>query len=81
MESENEALPPAGVSSDEEFQVSGKISDELALGQLPGINSKEEMDRRAADEETEFKKAMADNEALKSQLAELETDQITGEAE
>ncbi len=61
--------------------LSGKISDELALSQLPGIDSKDEMDRRAADEETEFKKAMAENEGLKSQLAGLETDQITGEAE
>ncbi len=61
--------------------LAGKISDELALSKLPGINQKEEMDRRAADEETEFKKAMAENEELRLKLAEVETNQITGEEE
>lgn len=61
--------------------LSGKISDELALSLLPGIDAKAEMERRKKDEETEFKKAMAENEELKLKLAELEIGQITGEDE
>lgn len=61
--------------------LSGKISDELALSQLPGIDPKAEMERRAADEDTEIKKAMAENEELKLKMAEIEAGEITGELE
>ena len=61
--------------------LSGKVSDELALSQLPGINAKDEMQRMQESEETEFKKAMAENEELRLKLADLETNDLMGEEE
>jgi len=58
--------------------MAGKISDELALSQLPGIDPKDELDRQAAAEEGEFKKAMAENEELRMKLAEIEAGEIIG---
>lgn len=59
--------------------LAGKISTELALSQLPGVDAKAEMERLQKDEESEFKKAMAENEELKQKLAELETEELLEE--
>lgn len=59
--------------------LAGKISNELALSQLPGIDANSELERMAADEQTEYKKAMAENEELRLRLAELETEDMINE--
>lgn len=61
--------------------LAGKISDELALSQLPGIDSREEMDRRAKDDESALKIAMAENEELRLKMAEIDANRNIEEDE
>lgn len=61
--------------------LAGKVTDELALSKLPGVDAAAELARRKKDEEAEGKKIRAENEELKNKLAELESSEMLGEEE
>jgi len=52
--------------------LSGKLTDEYLLSQIPGLNVEEEMKRKEDMEKSEIKQIKQDNEAMKTRLADLE---------
>jgi len=50
--------------------IAGKISDELFLEKIPGVNAEKELERKQAKEGSEFERIKAENEDLKNKNIE-----------